>query len=200
MKLRLLNCGHQALAYLGHLAGHRLVHEAAADPLLAEFVLAYMQREGGPTVPPVPGIDLEAYQAELLERFRNPQVRDTVRRLCADSSDRISTWLLPVVRENLASGGEVALSATVVAAWARYAEGVDEAGEPIVVEDRLAERMTANARRRGEDPLSFLRDREVFGDLVDEPRFTEPYAVALASLHELGARATLARLLSPAPA
>jgi mannitol 2-dehydrogenase len=31
MKLRLLNCSHQALGYAGYLAGYRYVHEAAAD-------------------------------------------------------------------------------------------------------------------------------------------------------------------------
>jgi mannitol 2-dehydrogenase len=35
----------------------------------------------------------------------------------------------------------------------------------------------------------------VFGDLVDEPRFVEPYLWTLASLHRHGARATLQALL-----
>ena len=47
-------------------------------------------------------------------------------RLCAQSIDRIPKWLLPVVRDHLASGGEVARSAAIIASWARYAEGVDE--------------------------------------------------------------------------
>ena len=57
---------------------------------------------------------------------------DTLDRLCADTSDWIPVFLLPVVRENLARGGEVEHAAAVVAAWARYAEGVDEQGAPIV--------------------------------------------------------------------
>src|SRR5690349_13906332 len=58
MKLRLLNAGHQALCYFAHLAGYRLVHEAAADPLLSGFVRDYMDREATPTLPPLAGIDL----------------------------------------------------------------------------------------------------------------------------------------------
>ena len=197
MKLRLLNASHQGLCYFGHLAGYRLVHEVAQDPLFADFLLAYMQDEGSPTLPPVPGIDLAAYRAELLARFSNDQVRDTVARLCAESSDRIPTWLLPVVRENLETGGSVRLSAAIVASWARYAEGVDEQGEPIQVVDRLREPLMAAAARHGEDPLAFLRDRSLFGDLVDEPRFTEPYLWALDSLHRAGARATLEQLRTP---
>ena len=191
MKLRLLNASHQALCYLGHLAGYELVHEVAQDPLFAEFLLSYMDVEATPTLHPVPGIDLEDYKHTLITRFSNGGVRDTVARLCAESSDRIPTWLLPVVRANLAHGGQVQRAALVVAAWARYAEGTDELGQPITVVDRLAERLQAAAGRQHQDPLAFLRDRELFGDLVDEPRFTTPYVAALNSLHRVGARATL---------
>ena len=88
------------------------------------------------------------------------------------------------------------LAAAVVAAWARYAEGTDEQGRPIRVVDRMADRLTAAAQGYRTDPLSFLRDREVFGDLVDEPRFTAAYARVLESLHTRGADATLDLLLA----
>ena len=83
MKLRLLNASHQALCYFGYLAGYRLVHEVAQDPLFANFLLDYMNREATPTLAPVPGIDLDAYKLQLIERFSNDGVRDTVARLCA---------------------------------------------------------------------------------------------------------------------
>jgi mannitol 2-dehydrogenase len=196
MKLRLLNASHQALCYFGYLAGYRLVHEVAQDPLFATFLLEYMDREGTPTLPPVPGIDLDAYKQQLIKRFSNDAVRDTVARLCAESSDRIPKWLLPVVRANLEAGGEVRLSAAIVASWARYAEGVDEQGEPITVVDRLADQLTATARRQRDDPLAFVADRTLFGDLVDDERFTAAYLQTLTSLHERGARATLESLIS----
>jgi mannitol 2-dehydrogenase len=195
MKLRLLNASHQALCYFGYLAGYRLVHEACSDPLWQAFLRAYMDSEATPTLEPVPGVDLDQYKATLLERFTNPEVRDTIARLCQDSSDRIPKWLLPVVRIQLAAGGPVRLAAAVVASWARYAEGVDEQGEPFSVVDRLAERLQVLAGLQHEDPLAFLADRSLFGDLVDEPHFVEPYLAALRSLHAVGARATLEELV-----
>jgi len=206
MKLRLLNAGHQALCYVGYLAGYRLVDEVAGDPLFASFLLAYMRREGMPTLPPVPGIDLDAYCEELVTRFGNAAVRDTVARLCAESSDRIPTWLLPVVRYNLAHGGPIELSAAVVASWARYDEGVDEQGEPIEIVDRLRDDLVARARRQRTEPLAFLGARELFGDLAEDERFTSAYSAALDCLHAQGARATVEMLLrrhgasAPAPA
>jgi mannitol 2-dehydrogenase len=191
MKLRLLNAGHQALGYFGYLAGYRLVHDAARDPLFARFLLGYMTEEAIPTLPPVPGMDLDAYCAELIERFGNAGVRDTLARLCAFSSDRIPKWLLPVIRFELAAGGPIERATAIVASWARYAEGVDEAGAPIEIVDALAERVGAAARRQADEPLAFLEDRDLFGDLIDDERFTAAYLPILASLHERGARATL---------
>jgi mannitol 2-dehydrogenase len=199
MKLRLLNASHQSLCYFAYLAGYRLVHDAAQDPLFSAFLLGYMDEEGTPTLAAVPGVDLGAYKHTLIERFSNPQVRDTIARLCAESSDRIPKWLLPVIRHQLATGGDIKRSAAVVASWARYAEGIDEQGEPIEVVDRLKDSLMAIARRQREDADAFIANREVFGDLVDDERFVGEYRWALRSLHEHGARATLESLVG-APA
>ena len=195
MKLRLLNGSHQAMAYFGYLCGYRLVHEAAQDPLFQAFMLGYMDCEATPTLAPVPGVDLEGYKHTLIERFSNPQVRDTIARLCAESSDRIPKWLLPVVRAQLVTGGEIRRSAAVVASWARYAEGFDEAGQPIEVVDRLRDTLTQLARQQYEDPDAFIANRDVFGDLVDQKPFVSAYRSALTSLHQRGARATLESLV-----
>jgi mannitol 2-dehydrogenase len=191
MKLRLLNGSHQAMCYFACLSGCRLVHEAAQDPLYRAFLLGYMDEEATPTLAPVPGVDLDDYKHTLIERFSNPQIRDTVARLCAHTSDRIPKWLLPVVRQQLAAGGEIKRSAAVVASWARYAEGADDAGNPIEVVDRFAETLTSLARRHGEDGVAFISNKDLFGDLADDERFVTAYRWALGSLHERGARATL---------
>jgi len=198
MKLRLLNAGHQAVAYFGYLSGYRLVHEAAQDPAIAAFTRAYMDREGTPTLKPVPGVDLDEYKDTLLERFANPNVRDQVQRLCLEASDRIPKFVLPVIRHQLATGGEVRLAAAIIASLARYCEGVDEDGQPIEINDRIADTLKQYAAKQvgpDADELGFLTNRELFGDLVDEPRFTEPYLEVLRSLHTVGARETVRKLV-----
>jgi mannitol 2-dehydrogenase len=195
MKLRLLNAGHQCLAYFAHLCGFEFVHEAASDPVFAEFLLAYFESEAIPTLLPVPGIDLHEFSRTLIERFSNPGVRDTVSRLCAFSSDRIPKWLLPVINDNLASDGSVRLAAAAVASWARYAEGTDEWGEPYEVVDQLADSLIPIARSQYDNPTAFIEIAAVFGDLAHQPRFVQAYGWALESLHHKGARATLEALL-----
>jgi mannitol 2-dehydrogenase len=194
MKMRLLNGSHQAMAYFGRLAGMGSVHEAATDPLVGAFLRAFMAAEVAPTLRPVPGLDVDEYQRTLLDRFSNPHVGDTLERICAWTSDRIPKFVLPVIRERLAAGQEVRRGAAVIATWARYAEGTDDAGRDLDVVDARRDALIARARRWEADPLAFLRVRELFGDLADDPRFTTPYAETLTSLHERGARATLPAL------
>lgn len=195
MKLRLLNAGHQSLCYFAYLAGYRLVHDAVGDPLFADFLLAYMDDEATPTLKPVPGIDLPDYKRTLIERFANPGVRDTVARLCYGSSDRIPKWLLPVIRENLRTGAPIRLSAATVASWARYAEGADEQGQPIDVQDQLADVLVPLAKKQRENPTAFIENTDLFGHLASDDRFVEAYLWALDSLHRNGARATLEALM-----
>jgi mannitol 2-dehydrogenase len=192
MKLRLLNAGHQAIGYLGYLAGYRYTDEVCRDPEFARFLLGYLEHEASPTLLPVPGVDVAAYRLTLLERFANPNVRDTLARICAHSSDRIPTFLLPVVRDQLARGGDVSRAALVVAAWARYAQGVDERGEPIDVVDRLLETVRAAAVQP--EPAAFLRDTGVFGALSEHAGFTSAYLEQVAVLGTKGARAAVAAL------
>jgi mannitol 2-dehydrogenase len=194
MKLRLLNAGHQALAYFGYLAGHRYVHEVMADSRFVRYVRAYMDLEATPTLMPVPGVNLDAYKSELIERFSNPEVRDTVARLCAESSDRIPKWVLPVLRHNLSVGGPITLTTAIVASWARYAEGVDEHGAKITVVDRLSDTLTRLAREYPDDPFALLGMSELFGDLRENATFRSAYLTILTRLHQIGAGRTLDEL------
>jgi mannitol 2-dehydrogenase len=195
MKLRLLNASHQALCHPGRQVGYRFVHEVTTDPLFARFLLDYMTAEAIPTLRRVPGVDLPGYARQLIERFSNPEVGDTVARLCANASDCVPKFLLPVIREQLASGRPVTRSAAVVAAWARDAEGTDENGDPHELDDDLAPQLQAAARRQRREPAAFLDgNRAVFGDLADDPGFVAVYTAILTSLFDHGVRGTFADL------
>jgi mannitol 2-dehydrogenase len=191
MKLRLLNASHQALAYFGYLQGYSLVHDAVNDPNIQNLLRRYMAEEAAPTLRPVPGVDLVEYQNTLIERFTNAEVKDTVARLAAESSDRIPKWLVPVINERLEHGGDVTLCAAIVASWARYAEGVDEDGNPIDVVDNLKIEVMASAQQQGSDPLAFLRNTKLFGDLATKEGFTIPYLATLSTLREHGSAQAL---------
>jgi mannitol 2-dehydrogenase len=194
MKLRLLNVSHQALAYFGYLSGYTFAHEAISDPAISSFVMKYMDNEASPTLRPVPGIDLQLYKKTLIERFANPEVRDTLARLCAETSDRIPKWLLPIIREQLANGRDITRSAAIIASWARYAEGIDEAGNAIDVVDPLKDLLVPIAKSQRENPLAFIQNEAIFGDLAKNEVFAAEYLRTLSSIFEFGAHKTVSAL------
>lgn len=191
MKLRLLNASHQALAYLGAPLGYVLVDETMRDDRIREYLERYMADEAAPTLGELPGIDLEAYMATLLERFANPGVKDTLVRLATDGSNRMATFTLPAVRANLAAGRPVRLGAAMCAAWAEYWAliGRGEISGREVPEDVHSATLVASAL--DDDPGAFVELRSLFGDLADHAQFRQAFLEARQSLVERGVHGTL---------
>lgn len=194
MKLRLLNAGHQAIAYFGYLAGYRYAHEAIADPAIATLVRHYMRDEAQPTLAPVPGVDLARYQRSVLARFSNQYLPDTLLRLGTDGSDRIAKFLLPVVRDRQDRGLTSPWSAAIVASWAAFARGVDEEGAPIEFADRQRDLVEEAVRRQAADPAGFLTVTKIFGDLGEDAEFAREFAAVYRQIAGRGVRYALDRL------
>ncbi len=189
MKLRLLNASHLAVSGMGRLIGYVTIAELMADPLIARFMAALMDRETGPTLPDVPGIDLPRYKATLVERFANPAIKDTVERVNTDAPLNI---LVDPIRDRLRAGAPVELLGLALAAWLRRVRGEDEQGQPIDVRHPLAAELRARAIEGGSDPRPLLAMTQLFGETGTDARLAEPVGRWLASLYAKGAGATLA--------
>ena len=193
MKLRLLNASHLAVSGLGRLAGYTTIDETMADPLFPRFMAALMDRETGPTLLPVPGIDLALYKRTLIERFANPAIKDTVERVNTDAPLNI---LVDPIRDRLVSGGSVDLLALALAAWLRRVAAVDEQGHPIDVRHPMADLLRERALQGHADPRPLLSIETLFGDLATSTRLVEVVARELRALYAHGSRATLAAAAS----
>ena len=192
MKIRILNGGHAAIAYPAALMGIHFVHDAMADPLIAAFLEKLELTEIVPIVPPVPGTDLVAYFHLVAERFANPEVGDTIPRLCQDGSNRQPKFIIPSTRDRLAAGLDVDGLALVSALWCRYCAGTDDAGRPIPPNDEAAARLKTLALEARETPAAFLVGLDdIFGDVGSSPRFGERFARHLRDLWARGAKAVL---------
>ena len=189
MKLRLLNASHLAVSGLGRLMGFVTIDEAMADPLMTRYMAALMDRETGPTLPDVPGIDIPAYKATLIERFTNPAIKDTVERVNTDAPLNI---LLDPIQDRLGRAWPIDLLSLALAAWLRRVRGTDEQGGPIDVRHPMAAELRARAEQGGADPAPLLALTALFGTLGQEPALVRPVAHWLAALYRDGARATLA--------
>ncbi len=191
MKIRILNGGHALIAYPAGLLGITFVHDAMAHPLIAAFLDRVEREEILPVVPPVPGTSLGAYHTLIRDRFANPRVEDTVRRLCLDGSNRQPKFIVPSIRDNLATGGPIDGLALASALWCRYCAGRDEAGGEIAPNDPNWDRLTRQAAAARETPAVWLDMADVYGDLAASDRFRSRFGTALTALYEQGTEAVL---------
>ena len=198
MKLRLLNGSHQAIAYLGSLLGHALVDEAMRDAHVRDYLVDYMWDEAIPTLAPVPGVDLDRYVDALIERFSNAHMRDTLLRLATDGANRMATFTLPTIRDNLIAGRPSPLGMLMLAAWAEYWARIASGAVPAdaVPPDALGSQMATAAGST--DPLAFIGIEPIFGGLAGNGRFRDAFAQARAQLVELGVHGAIEAARTPA--
>ena len=82
-KLFTVNTGHAATAYFGFIAGHERIADALADPTVAAAVERVLGETSALIVAKHDFAEPEQaqYRATILERFRNPELPDTVERV-----------------------------------------------------------------------------------------------------------------------
>ncbi len=146
------------------------------DAVFAKFMRQYMDREVTPILDEVEGIDIEKYKDSLEERFANPNIKDSVGRICAESTAKLPKFLIPTLRENLETGGSIKYAAFILAAWCYYNDkGVNDNGEPLEIIDAQKEELHQAAENTENNWTAFLNQPEIFENLVENERFVEEY-------------------------
>ncbi|MGB3407781.1 MAG: mannitol dehydrogenase family protein [Jannaschia sp.] len=182
MKLRLLNGLHAAMGYAGDLSGHAMVHDAVRDPVIRDWMMALARREITPTLAPIPGVDYDAYLAKLIERFSNDAVADQIPRLCLDGSNRQPKFILPTLRDRLDAGHDASGLLLEIALWRRHCATSSTFSDPRGAALRGAARA---------EPLTFLRQTDIFGSLSDSAAAVSGFEAACLRIDAIGVRATL---------
>ncbi len=131
MKIRLLNGAHSALSYPSYLLGHRDVDEGINDPLIKDFIRNHYMEEITKSLNPVPGVDLDIYKDQLIDRFSNKYIKDKLLRLASDGSKKITNAIVKPLLE-LKDKDALILS---LAFWAEFLKGIDKEGNIIPIED-----------------------------------------------------------------
>jgi len=193
MKIRILNGGHAVIAYAAALSGIEYVHQAMADPIVSAFLDTIEIDEIIPVVAPPPGHDLARYKRQVMERFANPEIADTTRRLCFDGSNRQPKFILPSIRDNRARGRMPEGLILANALWCRYCCGIDERGEEIAPNDPDWARLNTVARAARENPDRWIEMRPIYGDLADDGAFRDAFGAALTLIWNVGTQAAMSR-------
>ncbi len=200
MKLRLLNGGHSALAYVSYLLGHRTTDAAMADADICAFVKLYMA-EVRPRVAAVPGVDLDNYQARLIERFSNPAIGDQIQRLCEDGSQKMEVFIAPPARESVALVEPTRCASFATAMWIKYRSALDCEGAPIEITDPGASPSLQSLATEAVAATDVASSRAfvlaALGKaLGDDDAFVTGVADGLASLEKEGPRMALKQFLA----
>ncbi len=198
MKIRLLNAGHSVLGIPGAIHGHPTIDACMKDVVFAKFMRRFMDEEATPILGEIEGMDLETYKDSLEERFANPNIKDSVGRICSESSAKLPKFLIPTLRENLEKGGSIKYATFLLAAWCYYSDKeTNEKEEPLEIIDAQKETLHHIAKNTKQDWTAFLHQPEIFGSLAEDARFTEQYVKAIQSIYqEKNIRKLMSDLLS----
>jgi fructuronate reductase len=116
MKLRLLNGSHTMIAHLGLLNGLECVRDVMAVPEFVAMTRDHM-RAAVATLDPVPGIDLDQYMNQLIDRFSNRAIAHRNIQIAMDNSQKLPQRIFMPTVEALAAGSDGASFARVVGVW-----------------------------------------------------------------------------------
>lgn len=142
-KLRVLNCLHSTLAFLGSYIGLETVAQAIANPDLKHFLERLLNEEIFSTLPSVDGLDKVSYGQSIIKRFENPAICHLLAQIACDSSQKIPYRIIAIIEDNLAIGKNSEKLCLSLAAWIKFV--VDKVSAKQSIVDPLAEQLTAIA-------------------------------------------------------
>ena len=185
MKIRLLNAGHSVLGIPGAIHGHPTIDACMKDSVFAKFMRQFMDEEVTPILGEIAGIDMDKYKDSLEERFANPNIKDSVSRICSESAAKLPKFLIPTLKENLANGGSIKYATFLLAAWCYYSDKeINEKNEPLEIIDTKKASLNRAAKQTTNDWTAFLKQPALFGTLSENARFSAAYTKAVQSIYK----------------
>ena len=190
-KIRILNAGHQTFANVAEIMNISVVSDIMRHETIRAFFKKVEMEEIVPLVVPVPGKTPQEYFELIDERFANPAIVDTARRIAFDGSSRHPGMVIPTIREAVAAGTPVEGLALVEAAWCRQCFGTRENGEVIEPNDPFWDELMAVSKKAKDDPKAWLEMRQYYGNLADKPVFADAFSRWLKMIWDDGVQAAM---------
>jgi D-arabinitol 4-dehydrogenase len=130
-KIRILNGGHTCLAYLGALAGHHTFDQAMADPQLFAHFEEFERSEVLPALVDELPFDKNLYLDQIITRFKNASIGDTVERICADGYLKFPIFIHPTLAGCLKQGIMPQAGLRAIASWYVFCKHIEAGTLPI---------------------------------------------------------------------
>lgn len=168
-KIRVLNGGHTALAYLAALERVETFDAAMRVPHLLEHFRRFENDEVLPALTLSLPFSKSDYLEQIIQRFGNKAIGDTVARICADGMAKFPIFIRPTLEGCLKQGISPLYSIRSIASWYVFARHVD-AGN--IGFDYVEPSWNELKALLGSD--AFITNRQLWGDLpTSYPEFAE---------------------------
>lgn len=169
-KIRVLNATHSCVAWAGTLKGLNYIHEDMAVPAIRKIGYDYVTNDVIPCLDtpehPCP-IDLRKYRDVVLDRFGNPNIRDTNQRVAMDGFSKIPGFIVPTLHECMARGAPLDSTAMLPALFFVYLGRWHRGELAYTYQDGVMDPSVAHAFFAASDPLrAFCQDPLLWGPLA----------------------------------
>nr|WP_122012082.1 tagaturonate reductase [Maliibacterium massiliense] len=207
-KVRVLNGAHTATVLAAYLAGRDIVLECMQDPLIRSYMQRVVFDEIVPTVK-LPRAEVEAFAADVLERFANPFIKHQLLSIALNSVAKWRARILPSLKDSLKETGKLPrlLTFSLAALAAFYTASDMQEGALLGRRGKEAYRIVDDAK-----VLAFFQEasrlpRAAFAwelcarvdfwgeDLSQIEGFADTVAAHLARIDQIGMRAVLQELV-----
>ncbi|MBT5799484.1 MAG: mannitol dehydrogenase family protein [Alphaproteobacteria bacterium] len=195
-KIRVLNGGHQILANSAEILGISKIHEAITNPIIAPFFEKVVEEEILPHIEELPDLSKSKYLDLIKNRFANPSVLDTVRRVAFDGSSRHPGFIIPSIIDGLNYKKSINGLALVEAAWARMCEGTREDGTKISPNDPSWSVLNKAAKEAKHKPEKWLELNNIYGGISENKIFASAFEKWLTRIYQHGIEQTINMYLS----
>jgi D-arabinitol 4-dehydrogenase len=188
-KIRILNATHSCIAWAGTLVGYLYIHEGTLDPRIRRLGFDYVTDDVIPCLDRPERrspLDLAAYRDTVLDRFGNPDIRDTNQRVAMDGYSKIPGFIVPTIRERLGRGESIARVAVLPALFLAYLQRWHRGELPYAYQDQAMDPAAAHAICAAADPLAaFARDPVLWGPLAGDATLLAALAKATREVQAL---------------
>ena len=190
-KIRILNAGHQIIANVGELLGMNTIDQALKNEWIYKFLKKVITQEIIPHINPLPDLSPTEYFKLILNRFINPEIKDTIRRVAFDGSSRHSIFLIPSINDGIEKNTSLDGLALVQVLWAKMCQGSRENKSKIENNDPIWDRLHSYAIKAKRSPLRWFELKEVYGNLKDDQLFKEAFIKWFNKIEEFGVEETI---------
>ena len=175
MKIRVLNGGHQIVANAGEVLSIATIAECLAHPQISAYFEKTAREEILPHLAPVPGMAPTAYVELIKDRFANPRIVDTTRRVAFDGASRHPGFVIPSIRDGIAAGTPISGLALAEAIWARMCAGTREDGSEIAPNDPYWDELKTTAQKAKSSPKIWIGQQKYYGKLAEHDEFSNAF-------------------------